>query len=195
METRIIEIAERIKALRDILGFTVEEMAEATDTTPQAYVQAEEGRQDFTFTFLYACSQKFEVDMVELLTGENPLLSFYSIVRKNEGLNLNRREGFAYRHVAYRFKDKLAEPFVVTAPYQEEEQDKPIHLSYHAGQEFDFVIRGQLKVQLENHTETLQAGDAIYYDSGRGHGMIATGGEPCEFLAVIMRAEEEEKTC
>ncbi len=25
------------------------------------------------------------------------------------------------------------------------------------------------------------------YDSGRGHGMIATGGEPCTFLAIVMK--------
>ena len=193
METRIKEIAERIKGLRDIMGYSVEEMAKATNLSPEEYVSLEGGEQDFTFTFLYACAKKFGVDMVELLTGENPLLSFYSIVRKNEGLDLKRREGFRYQHVGYKFKDKLAEPFVVTAPFRENEQDQPIHLSQHAGQEFDFILKGQLKVQLENHTEILREGDAIYYDSGRGHGMIATGGEACEFLAIIMKPEEEEK--
>jgi len=193
METRIKEIAERIKGLRDIMGYLVEEMAKATNLSPEEYVSLEGGEQDFTFTFLYACAKKFGVDMVELLTGENPLLSFYSIVRKNEGLDLKRREGFRYQHVGYKFKDKLAEPFVVTAPFRENEQDQPIHLSQHAGQEFDFILKGQLKVQLENHTEILREGDAIYYDSGRGHGMIATGGEACEFLAIIMKPEEEEK--
>ena len=37
----------------------------------------------------------------------------------------------------------------------------------------------------------LEAGDAIYYDSGHGHGMIATGGEDCEFLALVL--EEKHK--
>ncbi len=193
METRIIEIAERIKGLREILDYSAAEMAEATGVTLEEYEQAERGERDFTFTFLYACSKKFGVDMVELLTGENPLLSFYSVVRKAEGLDLKRREGFKYRHVGYRFKNKLAEPFVVTAPYRAEEQNEPIHLSHHAGQEFDYIIKGQLKVQLENHTEILSAGDAIYYDSGRGHGMIATGGSDCEFLAIILKPEEEGK--
>ena len=193
METRIKEISERIKGLRDIIGYSVEEMARATDLSPEEYLSAESGELDFTFTFLYACAKKFGVDMVELLTGENPLLGFYSIVRKNEGLDLKRRAGFRYQHVGYKFKDKLAEPFVVTAPYRAEEQEQPIHLSQHAGQEFDFILKGQLKIQLEGHTEILNEGDAIYYDSGRGHGMIAAGGEACEFLAIILKPEKEAK--
>ena len=30
------------------------------------------------------------------------------------------------------------------------------------------------------------------YDSGRGHGMIAIGGEPCVFLAIVMNPENSE---
>ncbi len=66
-------------------------------------------------------------------------MSFYSIVRRGEGLDIRRRAGFRYEHLGYRFKNKLAEPFFVTAPYLEEEQDKPIHLSTHEGQEFDYI--------------------------------------------------------
>ena len=97
--------------------------------------QHENGEQDFGFTFLYKCADKLDVDIVELLTGENPRLSFYSIVRKGEGLDIKRRAGFKYEHLNYRFKNKIAETFLVTAPYFEEEQDQPIPLSTHSGQE------------------------------------------------------------
>jgi oxalate decarboxylase/phosphoglucose isomerase-like protein (cupin superfamily) len=33
----------------------------------------------------------------------------------------------------------------------------------------------------------LEPGDAIYYNSSHGHGMVATGGEDCIFLAVVMK--------
>ncbi|MBR2790541.1 MAG: cupin domain-containing protein, partial [Eggerthellaceae bacterium] len=98
-----------------------------------------------------------------------------------------RRAGFEYLHKAPFFKNKSVEPFVVTAPYLEEEQDKPIHLSYHAGQELDFIISGHLRFRYEDHIEDLAEGDLLLYDSGRGHGMIAIDGEPCVFLAVVMK--------
>ncbi len=114
------------------------------------------------------------VDVIELLTGENPHLMGYSLTRKEDGLSIKRRAGFEYLHKAPHFRHKLAEPFLVTAPYIAEEQDKPIHLSYHKGQELDYIISGKMRFAYEDHIEELEAGDLLMYDSGRGHGMIAT---------------------
>lgn len=190
MDTRIVEIAERIRGLRDIMDFTQEEMAAATGLDVQTYAEFEAGTLDFTFTFLYKCAEKFGVDIVELLTGEAPKLDFYSIVRKNEGLDIKRQHGFVYKHMAYRFRDKTVEPFVVTAPYSAEAESEPIELSFHEGQEMDYILSGSLKVQFEEYQEIVNEGDLVYYDSGRGHGMIATGGKDCTFLAVVIKKED-----
>ena len=191
MEPRLAEVAGRIRALRDDLELTMQEMADATGRTVAEYAAMESGESDLSFTFLYRCAEKFGVDMIELLTGESPHLHGYSIVRSGEGLAIKRREGFEYRHVAPTFKGKLAEPFMVTAPYLEAEQDEPIHLSRHAGQEIDHIISGRLRFAYEDHVEEVGPGDTIYYDSGRGHGMIAIGGEPCTFLAIVLKEPEE----
>lgn len=186
MEAKLLETAKRIQGLRELIGITPEEMAAATNTKVEEYLELESGARDFGFTFLNNCAEKLGVDIVEILTGENPHLSHYSIVRKGGGLDIKRRAGFKYEHLGYRFKNKYAEVFRVVAPYSEEEQDKPITLSVHEGQEFDYILKGQLLVALEDHIETLNEGDSIYYDSSRGHGMIATGGADCEFLAVTI---------
>ena len=189
---KLQEIAQRIQTMREILEIPVAEMAQQTGLSAEEYLKNESGESDFSFTVLYNCAKAFGMDIVELLTGEAPHLSFYSIVRKGEGLKINRRKGFTYNHMAYRFSGKIAEPFLVTAPYHEEEQDQPIHLSQHDGQEFDFILSGQLKVQMESHTEYMGPGDAIYYDSGHAHGMIATGGEDCVFLAIVIKGDSKE---
>ena len=72
METQIIEIAERIRTLRDIMGFSLEEMAAGTGVSVQEYSEMEEGKSDFSFTFLYKCAEMFGVDIVEILTGDGP---------------------------------------------------------------------------------------------------------------------------
>jgi len=187
MELQVREIAERIRALRDILDLSEKEMAEHIGCTVEEYKNAEQGETDFSFTFIYKCAEKFGVDMIELLTGDNPRLSFYTIVRKDKGLPMKRRSGFNYYHLGYNLKGKVCEPFLVTAPYSEEEQDKPIKLSTHKGQEFDYVLKGSLKIAFEDHIEILNEGDCALYDSGHGHGMIATGGEDCVFLAITMK--------
>jgi mannose-6-phosphate isomerase-like protein (cupin superfamily) len=189
MEYKIKEIAERVKALRTMIGFSIEEMAEATGESVESYTSHENGEIDFAFGFVYHCAEKFGVDMVEILTGENPHLSGYTLVRQGEGLPINREEGFDYFHLAARFKDKLAEPFLVKAAYREEEQSRPVELSFHEGQEFDFVLTGRLRFTYEGHIEELEPGDSVYYNSGKPHGLIATGGSDCTFLAMVVKKE------
>ena len=192
MEPRIADIAGRIRSLREDADLTLQEMAEASGLSVAEYSQVEAGEQDPTFTVLYRCAEKLGVDIVDLLTGEGPHLTGYSVVRAGSGLSMKRRAGFEYQHLAPTFKDKLAEPFFVTAPYSQAEQDAPITLSRHAGQEFDYVVSGRLRFAYEGHVEELAPGDALFYDSGRGHGMIATGGEPCTFLALVLRHRHDE---
>ncbi len=191
MEPNLKEVAHRIQALREDLDITVQEMAEVTGRSVAEYVAQESGEQDLSFTFLYKCAGRLGVDVIELLTGETPHLKGYCLTRASEGLSIKRRAGFEYLHKAPHFQNKRCEPFWVNAPYLEEEQDKPIHLSKHTGQEFDYIISGKMRFAYEDHIEELEAGDCLLYDSGRGHGMIAIGGQPCTFLAIVMKPEQE----
>lgn len=187
MEKTIKEIAERIQGLRLLLDITPVEMANSTGVSLENYLKLENGELDFTFTFIYKCAEIFKVDMVDILKGSSPRLSSYSITRRGDGLPITRREGFSYLHMAPLFKNKLAEPFYVKAGYSADEQDAEIALNSHAGQEINYVVKGQLKIRIEDNYEILSEGDLIYYDSGKGHGMIATGGQDCEFMAIILK--------
>ena len=93
-------------------------------------------------------------------------------------------------HKAPLLAKKLAEPFVGTIPYSKEAEKQEIHLSYHKGQELDYVISGHLRFSYEGVLTDLNPGDVVMYDSGRGHGEIAIGGEPCVILAVVMEPHE-----
>ncbi|MBE6837251.1 MAG: helix-turn-helix domain-containing protein [Ruminococcus sp.] len=187
MNYNIKEVAERLQGLRTACDLSIEEFCEKTDMNVEDYKKIEAGEKDFSVTFLYKCSELFNVDLVAILTGTTPKLTTYSIVRKDKGLPIERRERFAYQHLAYSFKNKEIEPLLVKAPYDDAEQDKPIKLSVHEGQEWDYVIKGSLKFVIGDHIEILNEGDSLYYNSNTPHGMIAYGGEDCEFLAVLIK--------
>ncbi|MEA4823530.1 MAG: XRE family transcriptional regulator [Clostridiaceae bacterium] len=189
MDNQVLQIAERIRGLRDISAISAAEMAKRCDVSEEEYAACEEGQVDFSFTFLYKCAAAFGVELTELLTGDSPKLTGYTVTRAGEGLPIKRREGFLYENLGYLFRDKLAEPYVVTAPYREEEQYRAVHQTTHEHQELDFILKGKMKFVYGEHIEILCPGDAVYYDSRRGHGMIATGGEDCIFLAVVIRKE------
>ena len=189
MENELKQMGRRLGELRTIMNVSVAEMARITGLTEAEYIAHEKGETDSSFTFIYRCAERLGVDMRALVTGEGPKLSFYNVTHAAEGgMPIRRRAGFEYLHLAPLLKDRRADPFLVTAP--PEAEDAPIHLSTHAGQEFDYVLEGRLKVRLEDKIEYLGPGDSIQYDSSRRHGMIAIGGEPCRFLAIVVRAAE-----
>lgn len=190
LEPAIAEIAERIGAMRDLCGFTCEEMAETLDITAEEYEEYEAGKRDFSFTFLYKCADKFGIDMIELLTGENPHLSECTVVRGGNGLPIKRRAGFEYYHLAAAFKNKLSEPFIVIAPYDASNADAPLATSTHVGQEFDLVLSGSLRFVHDGRETVLEAGDSVYYNSGKPHGMAAVSKGGCRFLAIVMKGSQ-----
>ncbi len=185
----IKEVAMRIRDLREILEITEDAAAAATDVTVDQYRAYERGDLDYSFTFIYKCAQLFGVDVTDILKGSSPNLTEYSVTKAGGGLPIVRRKGFSYNNLAPLFRNKIAEPFFVVARYSDAEQNEPIHLSTHEGQEFDYIIKGTLKAQLGDHIEYVSAGDSIYYDSSMPHGMIAADGGDCEFIAVVMNAK------
>ena len=191
---KLMEVAVRIREMREIFGFTIKEMAEKTEVSVNQYLQYENGQLDFPFTFIHKCSLAFGIGITDLLEGKSAHLSSYTVTRKGEGQETAKEEGISIKNLAPMFRKKIAEPYWVRYEYDEELQNKPIHLTKHSGQEFDFVMSGRLKIQIGDNVEYLSEGDSIYYNSSTPHGMIAVDGRECLFVAVILPGEEEEET-
>lgn len=194
METKsvnnpIYEIAARIREMRLVSGLSEGAMAEKTDTTVGEYRRYENGELDFPFTFIHKCAIAFGIAITDLLEGESPRLSSYAVTRKGKGQQTAKEDGIDIQNLAPLFRGKLAEPYWVRYEYSEVQQHRPIHLTTHSGQEFDLVLSGRLKVQVGDHTEILDEGDSIYYNSSTPHGMIAVDGKDCSFCAVVMPGE------
>ncbi len=187
---QLSEIATRIKELREIMGYSIAQMAEKTTVDEAQYLSYESGKTDIPFSFIHKCALAFDVEMTELLEGSSARLSTYTVTRKGQGQGTAKEDGIDIANLAPKFKDKLAEPYWVKYEYSAEQQNKPIHLTTHSGQEFDLVLSGKLKVQIGTHTEVLEEGDSIYYNSSTPHGMIAVDGKDCVFCAVVMSGDE-----
>jgi acetyl-CoA synthetase len=191
MTNMLMDVAARIRDLREIGGFSQEEMAKKTGVSLEKYTQYEMGSEDLPFTFIHKCALTFGVELTDLLEGSSAHLSSYMVTRKGKGRITAREEGIEIKDLAPLFRHKSAEPYYVTYAYSEVQQNKPINLITHAGQEFDFILSGKLKVQIGEHTEILSEGDSIYYNSSTPHGMIAVDGKDCVFCAVVIPGEEK----
>ncbi len=187
--TKLQEVAIRIREMREICGFTVEEMAQKTEVTANEYIRYEAGELDFPFSFIHKSALAFGIGITDLLEGRSAHLSSYTVTRRGEGQETAKEAGISIMSVAPLFRKKIAEPYRVRYEYDPALQNKPIHLTKHDGQEFDFVLEGKLKVQVGSNIEYLEAGDCIYYNSSTPHGMIAVDGQDCLFMAVVLPGE------
>ena len=188
--SRLEEVASRIKEMRNIMGFSVEEMADKTYVTTDEYVMYENAKADLPFTFIHKCAIAFDIEITDILEGHSAKLSSFTVTRKGEGQLTAKEYGIEISNLAPLFRNKIAEPYWVKYEYSEEQQKLPIHTTTHSGQEFDLIVSGSLKVQVGKHTVVLHEGDSIYYDSGTPHGMIAVDGADCVFCTVVLPGEE-----
>ncbi|GHV47687.1 transcriptional regulator [Clostridia bacterium] len=186
MNYNVNDLTKRLREARESAGIIPAEMAEKTGVSAEEYDSLENGGAEISVSFLNSCAEVLGMDFYELLTGETPKLGKCTIVKKGEGLPIDRRAGFDYLHLAPNFRHKKAEPLFVRALYSEEEQTKPIHLSKHDGFEMNYILRGKLRFRLGGNETILEEGDCAYYDSKNPHGMIAADKDGCEFLAILM---------
>ncbi len=187
---KLYEVAQRIQEMRDICGFTIEEMAEKTGVSVEQYLIYEAGKIDLPFSFIHKCALAFDIGLTDLLEGHSAVLTSYTVTRKGKGQTTASENGIEIKNLAPKFRKRLSDPYMVRYEYSAELENQPIHTTTHAGQEFDLVISGKLKVKIGNHEEILEEGDSIYYNSSTPHGMIAIDGRDCVFLAMIMATDE-----
>ena len=109
--TQLAEIAGRIKEMREIMGWSVAEMAEKTEVSVDMYYEYEGGMTDLPFTFIHKCAAAFDIEITELLEGKTALLTSYTVTRKGKGQRTAKEEGIDIQNLAPKFKNKIAEPY------------------------------------------------------------------------------------
>ncbi len=184
MSDQIQQIAMRIRELREIAGISDVSLARELGITVSEYKGFEDGSTDIPVSFLYTLANKFGVELTEILTGGMPHLHTYSLVRKGEGVSVERRAAYDYESLGFNFADKKAEVFLVTV--QPGPEDAPLSFNTHPGQEFEYMLDGRMEIAIDGRKMTLEEGDSIYFDSTHPHAMKALGGSPARFLAFIM---------
>ena len=181
----IKESAERIRGLRDIMDIEKEEMAERLGMSVEEYTDYEEGKIDFSFSFLYGVADILGINITDLIMGDSGKLNVYSYVPAGEGVVLKRRQEYVIRHLGYLFKNKKMEPFVVTV--DPSDIYSGTNRKSHVGQEFNYVLEGSMTLYVGEESIYMQEGDSIIFDSEYPHSMKAEHGKRCRYLAVIAK--------
>ena len=181
MEQKIRELTARIRELREVCGYTQEQLAAELEIEPEVYRSYEEDGVNIPINIIFQIANKFGVDFTELLSGESGKLDTYHVVRSGEGKNADRYPGYHFKDLAYRYGHKIMQPLLVTL----DPSEAPADLVSHSGQEFNFVLEGSVKLTFDQKEIILNQGDCVYFNPKHPHGQACAGDAPATFLTVI----------
>jgi len=174
----------RLAALRLLSGLSLEDVAASSGLTKSYLSKLERGLSQPSIATVLKLAKTFGISSGKLL-GEVPEPDEISVVRKHERLPFSRaegREGYAYEAVAPRHADKSMTPFIMRPPLTTAES---MDLVTHAGEEFIFVISGEMEVVFADRKHTLAAGDSVYFAASIPHRARSLGKVPAEALVVV----------
>jgi len=182
-----LRVGERIRELRENKGLSLQDMANRTGYSSALLSQVENHFISPPLGGLIKIAKALEVK-VGTFFGDEPRES-YAIVRKDERKHISRfaskegvSYGYSYESLGFDKKDRQMEPFLVTLEPATVKSEK---LSSHDGEEFIFVLEGEMEAILGDHKDVLHPGDCIYYDSTIPHKVQCHREVPTKILAVL----------
>jgi transcriptional regulator with XRE-family HTH domain len=187
-----IRVGEKIKGIREDKAMTLEEVAKRIGLSSSVLSQIENHMISPPLGTLIKLAKALEVP-VGCFFADEPEEPF-CLVRCNEHKVVSRfastegiSYGYSYESLGYGKKKRKMEPFIVTLTRPEVSQVDP---NCHSGEEFIFVLEGEVEVRLGDHTDILQPGDSIYYDANIPHVVASHGDKQARIVAVIWPGEE-----
>ena len=179
-------VGERVRQVRDKRRLSLEDVSQRTGIDVSMLSQIEEGAVAPPLGTIIKLAKALEMRMGYFISGEEDRP--YTIVRHSDRKVVSRYDskkakyyGYEYESLAPHKKERHMEPFLVTLEPAETEEER----STHDGQEFIFVLQGQMEVRLGEELHVLDPGDAIYYDSTVPHLVKAHGKKTTKILAVL----------
>ena len=99
---QLLEVVIRIRELREIMGYSTQDMARLTGIDEAQYIDYECGATDLPFTFLHKCARALGVELIQLLEGQSARLTNYAVTRRGRGLVTASEDGIVIQDTAAR---------------------------------------------------------------------------------------------
>lgn len=171
-----------IKKIRKQQGRTLQEIADACDVTKSLLSKIENNHTVPSIATLMKVADCLGVNVASLMSGDDtnaPVYTSEDTVKTKPLIKTNK--GYEFYLFASDRKEKNMQPFLITARKSEVKK----HTLSHPGEEFLYVLEGEMNYRVGKTIYTLSKGDSLYFDAIEEHEVIPLS-KSVHYLAIFV---------
>lgn len=191
-----LKIGEKISALRKGMGLEIAGLAERSGVSEIVISQIESNTISPTVAALLRISKVFDREVGYFFEEEEIEELRIEVVRKDERKKVQRKRAsgkyalsYSYQSLSHRKSHKHMLPLRVEFDI---DIDEDIELLTHEGEEFLYLLKGELELRTNTEVIHLFSGDSVYFDSTIPHGFIGRGNTKPSALVIIYTPEKAD---
>lgn len=191
-DVKELGLGNKIRTIREAKTLSIGDVAEKASLTSIVLSQIESGAVTPPVATLLKIAQALDTHIGDFFVEAAPH-NRYEVVRKGEHKKVSRKPApgksplsYSYEALAFRLEKRHMEPFLVEFDIDIDEEVPPLS---HKGEEFVFVLEGELEFHAEEDVVHLEHGDSLYFDSNIPHAFIGKGNIRARAVIVIYPEE------
>jgi len=178
VQAKVSGFGEKIGRLREAQGWSIENLAEATGQTPDFIAQVESGEISPPVSFLLRLSGALGVDPGTFLHKEEQA----AIQDQRVQAFVKRTRSYSYQTLTPGAEKSHLRAFMVTIASHHDH--KPVEYR-HEGEEFIYVMAGDLELTLGGKAHVLKKEECIHFNSDIPHKLKSLSNEPTRCLVML----------
>lgn len=181
-------VGSKIASIRQSKKVGMEELAERCGFTLKMMEKIEKGETIPSLGHLIKVARVLGVRLGTFLDDNDrlgPVVSRNGQMQQGTGFSTTNNDtgsGLTFHPLAGDKSGRHFEPFLINISPS---SSSVTHLSAHEGEEFLFVLSGEIEISYGKEAYRLAQGDSIYYDSVVDHHVHSANGEPAVILAIV----------
>ena len=190
MSEHQILVGAKIKGVRESKNLTVEEIAERSGLSVEQINSIENDVNLPSLGPLIKVARALGVRLGTFLDDNDhigPVVTRAKDRERDSSISFSNgavdaRKHMEYHPLAQQKTGRHMEPFIIDIHPSE---NRDFQLSAHEGEEFIYVMEGEIEIDYGKEKYTLNEGDSIYYDSIVKHHIHGAPGRAAKILAVV----------
>jgi mannose-6-phosphate isomerase-like protein (cupin superfamily) len=170
-------LGQRMKSGREKMGMSIENLAMETGYLPEVLKGVEEDRTVPPVSLVLQLSRVLKLNMDELETEEET-----QATKRRSKSHKKRVDSYAYTPLSKPGPDKHLRGYLVTIDAQTDHKGVEYH---HEGEEFVFVLKGGITIQIGENVSRLGRGESLHFNSALHHKLSNPNQEAAKLLVVV----------